>query len=412
MRTFLKPWRLLAPGGDFGSGDAGGSTAVADGAGPESGAGGDAGFESGHEAGEATSAPPASAEEPGDARGAAAAAAAAERGRSDHTNFMRQAIARAKGQPDGAPGSATPSQPGQPGQPGLGAGPAAPPAAPATPPSLRVLALSDADWQGVDPAQRAALEPILTAKLAELEEQRYLPIARQVFADHQQNMEYFEQVQQVMGSEPYQLAEWLHANPDKYNAVVAMLRGEAGNAGEPALPEIDPSTLDPEARAIYLHAQAARAENQQLRQQLAETLGQIDQRVGAFDEFRQGELARQQSAALSFAEREAASRLTQAQQHAAKVLGFDPAKYTDLMTKAYQTVQAFTAAGHWQVGDLDKNLVEALRMCGAGEIAQRLKAQRNGGVPPPADRAAGGENTHDAFLRGAIASAKREQYGA
>ncbi len=396
MLKFLHTWRLLSPESDFGGG---GSTAVADDS-STGGDGGDAGLESGGQGDEATSAPPPSAGDPDDSRAAADAEAA---GRGEHANFLRQAIARAKGQPapgSPAPAGATPVQPvGQ------------PPAAPATPANLRVLALTDADWQGVDPAQRAALEPILTAKLAELEEQRYLPIARQVFADHQANMEYFAQVQQVMESEPFQFATWLAANPQQYKAVISMLRGETPPAAAPALPDIDPASLDPETRAIYAHAQAATAEVQQLRQQLAETLGQIDQRVGAFDEFRQGEIARQQSAALSFAEGEASRRLSGAHAHAAKVLGFDPTKYTDLMTKAYQTVQAFTAAGHWQVGDLDKNLVEALRMCGAGEVAQRLKAQRNGGVPPPADRAAGGETSHDAFLRGAIANAKREQYG-
>lgn len=406
MLKLLRPFHFLSPESDFGGG-AGGATAVADDSSASAGGddGGGAGFGGGEHEGGATSAPSPSEGKPSDS--GTAADAAAEQGRSEHTNFMRQAIARAKGQPaPAAPGGATPVQPGQPGQ-----GPAAPPAAPATPTSLRVLSLTDADWQGVDPAQRAALEPILTAKLAELEQQRYLPVARQVHADHQQNMEYFAQVQQVMGSEPYQLAEWLAANPDKYQAVVAMLRGETPPAGAPALPNIDPASLDPETRAIYAHAQAAQAEVQQLRQQLADTLGQIDQRVGQFDEFRQTQIAREQAAANSFVEKEAAWHLSEAHAHAAKVLGFDPTKYTDLITKAYDDIRKMMASNVCHVDDFKETLVKVLKFHGAGEIAQRLKAQRDGGVPPPADRAAGGETSHAAFMRDAIATAKRERYG-
>jgi len=405
---------LFSPDGDFGGGG-GSSAAVADapGGAESAGSGGDgAGFEAGGHEDAATSAPHAPDGNPADSRTAAAAPARKPAGPTPEA-VLRGAIARAKGEnlpADGPPNPADAnsrrqSAPGTPGQP----------TAPQT--QLRVLGLSESDWQGVDPAQRAAIEPILLRKLAELEETRYLPVARQVHADHQQNMAYFQQVQEVMASEPYQMAEWLAQNPQAYQAVVAFLRGETtpggagGNGAAPALPQIDPNSLDPEARAIYEHAQAASREVQTLRQQLADTLGQLDQRVGSIDEFRQGEIARQQSAALTFAEGEATRMLTAAVDSAKKALGFDPAQYGDLMAKAYRTVQAYTAAGYWNPRDLNANLVEALKMNGAGEIAARRKAQRDGGGAPPADRSAGGESTPDSILRNAITQAKREVYG-
>lgn len=420
MLTFLSRHRFLfSPDGDFGGG--GGATATAD-TGSDDGGGGGAGFGVGEHEDTATSAPPTSEGHPADSRTTPPArdpgrGQAAEPSPGDH---LRAAIARAKGENVPAPRAPDTADANSRRQGTLHGTPA--PQAPGTPAAgqLRVLSLSESDWQNVDPAQRAAIEPIVMAKLAELEEKRYLPVARQVHADHQANVEYFQQVQEVMASEPYQLAQWLGANPQAYQAVMGFLRGEQPAAGSGqgqgqgqggGLPQIDPNTLDPEARLIYQHAQAAQNEVQQLRQQFAEAFGQIDQRVGSIDEFRQGEIARQQSAAHSFAEGEASRMLAEAVGSAKKALGFDPTRYGDLMSEAYRTVQAFTAAGHWNPRDLSANLTRALKMCGAGEIAARIKAQANGGGEPPADRAAGGESSFESTLKNAITTAKREQYG-
>lgn len=303
--------------------------------------------------------------------------------------------------------AAAPLSPPAPGQP------AAVPQQPARSP-LRVFQMKDEHWGDTPPEQRAALQPVLESMLAQLEQERYLPAATQVFQAHQQNQAYYQQLEEFTRTPEFEAATWLAQNPQAYEAFTRWLQTGAAAGGEaapaqPALPEIDEASLDPETRAIFAHHRALREQAEANATELRNTVSQLQERLAGHDAHWQQQEAQQHAATVEYAGRQADALFSSAMEHAKTTLGFDPAQYPTLLQEAKDLVADRIAAGTWRADhSFSANFVKALEMAGAEKIKARLAKQaRTSGSPPP-DRAGSGQMSQLDYIRNiALPNARR-----
>jgi hypothetical protein len=249
-------------------------------------------------------------------------------------------------------------------------------------------------------------QPAVARFLADWYTRIYTPDAQRVATAAQEQAAWWGQLQDMFGSEPYQLAAVLQERPDLLQQVRALVTGNgtpapgAGNGYAPppddGLAGIDRDELDEHSQRIFDALAAERAQGAALREQLAQVQAGVQDLHGWRDAREQEDLQRIQS------ERSAGTRaaLTTAVQQLSQQLGFDVTgygpKFREMLGYAKRDLAGMRAEFEranpnvpFEPPPMAELLQWAAQRAGLTQIAQQRQRQAATSTRRPSDRVAG-----------------------
>jgi hypothetical protein len=251
-------------------------------------------------------------------------------------------------------------------------------------------------------------------------EGHYVPAAEQVRQDYAKQQQWWGQMEQFLATPAYKWAAYLNDNPQLAQRVAEYVNGLA--TGQPVatqgqqLPAVKPEDLDPEMRAVYATAQQALADNQRLRDEMAE----VRQQLGGFGKTLQQRQAEQEAVQREQGVAHAGRLLDDLSAQYTQRLGFDIKGHRAEYLRACQHVLTQLEADQYRratnggarprsadelVADVRQWFHQGLEYAGFARLHAERQRQSRTGTTPPGGRApgAGEPETPDQLISQAIA---------